>query len=290
VAPEAATRESLLLANQVEMMILPPVADIPKLEANNQVKVLLAPSNRTIFIAIDVARSGPMQNQKIRQAMNYAVDKDGIIKAVLFGAAEKMDAPMARVLFGYSQAGDYAYDVNKAKQLIQEAGVGSVSLKLIHPTGRYVQDAQAAQAIAGNLRDVGVNTELATSDWPTYLATINVPEDKGTAHMHLLGWAPGILDAFQQMVQFTSTSWPPKGLATSHFTHPRVEELLEQAIKDPSQDKRKELYAEAQKIVWDEAPWIFLWVQNFPIIHSAKVKNVTSLPTEKFYALYAEPA
>ncbi len=293
VVPEAATRESLLLANQVEMIILPPISDIPALQRNNNVKVLLAESNRTIFIAMDQTLPGgtPLKDKKVRQALNHAVDKEGIIKSVLFGAATPMDAPMSTALFGYAKQTPYAYDPNKAKQLLQEAGWNAgTTLKFLHPTGRYVQDAQAAQAVAGNLRDVGVNTELATSDWPTYIAQINVPEDKGTAHMHLLGWAPGILDAFQQMVQFTSTSWPPKGLSTSHFTHPRVEELLEQAIKDPSQDKRKELYTEAQKIVWDEAPWIFLWVQNFPIVHSAKVKNVTSLPTEKFYALYAEPA
>jgi peptide/nickel transport system substrate-binding protein len=290
VVPEAATRESLILAGQVEAMILPPVADIPKLQTNNQVKVLLAPSNRTIFIAIDVARPGAVQNQKVRQAMNYAVDKDGIIKAVLFGAAEKMDAPMANVLFGYSKAGDYAYDPNKAKQLLQESGAGSVSIKMLHPTGRYVQDAQAAQAVAGNLRDVGINVETATSDWPTYLATINVAADKGTADAHLLGWAPGFMDAYQAMVQFQKASHPPSGLATSHYTDPRVEELLGKAQTDPNQEARAKAYAEASKIVWDDAPWIFLWVQKFPIVHSVKVKNIGSLPNEKFAALYAEPA
>ena len=292
IVPEAATRESLLLANQVEMIILPPISDIPALQRNNNVKVLLAESNRTIFVAMDLTLPGgtPLADKRVRQALNYAVDKEGIIKSVLFGAATAMDAPMSPSLFGYTKVGTYAYDPNKARQLLAEAGQPSLSLKFIHPTGRYVQDAQAAQAIAGNLRDVGVTAELATSDWPTYLASVNVPEDKGTAHMHLLGWAPGFLDAFQQMVVFTKTSWPPKGLATAHFTHPRVEELLEQAARDPSQEKRQELYAEAQKIVWDEAPWIFLWVQNFPIVHSAKVKNISSLPVEKFYALYAEPA
>ncbi|MBA2449913.1 MAG: ABC transporter substrate-binding protein, partial [Chloroflexi bacterium] len=292
IVPEAATRESLLLANQVDMIILPPISDIPALQRNNNVKVLLAESNRTIFLAMDQTLPGgtPLADKRVRQALNYAVDKEGIIKSVLFGAATAMDAPMSPSLFGHAKQTPYAYDPNKAKQLLQEAGQPSLSLKFIHPTGRYVQDAQGAQAIAGNLRDVGVTTELATSDWPTYLASINVPEDKGTAHLHLLGWAPGFLDAFQQMVVFTKTSWPPKGLATAHWTHPRVEELLDQAAKDPSQDKRKELYAEAQMIVWDEAPWIFLWVQNFPIVHSAKVKNISSVPVEKFYAVYAEPA
>jgi ABC-type transport system substrate-binding protein len=292
IVPEHATRESLLLANQVDMIILPPTSDLPALQRNKDVNVLLAESNRTIFVAMDLTLPGgtPLASKEVRQALNYAVDKEGIIKSVLFGAAKAMDAPMAPSLFGYAKTGPYPYDPDRAKRLLQETGQTNLSLKFIYPSGRYVQDAQAAQAIMGNLRDVGISTEPATSDWPSYLAQINVAQDKGTAHMHLLGWAPGFLDAYQQMVQFTKTAWPPSGLATSHYTNPRVEELLDRAATEPDQDRRKELYGEAQQIVWDDAPWIFLWVQSFPIVHSAKVKNITSLLIEKFYALYAEPA
>ncbi len=292
VVPEAATRESLLLANQVDMIILPPVSDIPALQRNSNVKVLLAESNRTIFVAMDLTLPGgtPLADKRIRQALNYAVDKEGIIKSVLFGAAAPMDAPMASSLFGYTKVGPYPYDPNRAKQLLQEAGKPTMTLKFIYPTGRYVQDAQAAQAIAGNLRDIGVTAETATSDWPSYLAQINVASDKGTTNMHMLGWAPGYMDAYQQMVQFSKKTWPPAGLATSHYTNPRVEELLDQAASETNQDRRKELYVEAQKLIWDDAPWIFLWVQSFPIVYSAKVKGVGSLPNEKFAAVYAEPA
>ena len=84
----------------------------------------------------------------------------------------------------------------------------------MYPTGRSVQEtlfAQMAQAIAGNLHDVGVDTELIGADWATFLAAINVPEDKGTAHMHLFNWAPALLDASQQMTQFVRSQWPPAG-------------------------------------------------------------------------------
>jgi peptide/nickel transport system substrate-binding protein len=54
--------------------------------------------------------------------------------------------------------------------------------------------------------------------------------------------------------------------------------------------KRADLYAEAQRIVWDDAPWIFLWVPSLPIVHSARLKGIGSLPNEHFFAAYAEPA
>ncbi len=272
------------------MIILPPVSDIPKLQQNSQVKVLLAPSNRTIFVAIDVTRPGPTQDAKFRQALNYAVDKEGIIKSVLFGAADPMNAPMSSMLFGYCKAGAYPYDPNKAKQLLQEGGYSNVALKMGYPTGRYVQDAQAAQAIAGNLRDVGINVDPQTSDWPSYLAQINVPPDKSTFDIHMLGWAPGFLDAFQAMVQFKKSAWPPAGLATSHYSNPQVEDLLSKADQNQNEQERAQQYCEASKLIWNDAPWIFLWVQKFPIVHSVKVKNIGSLAIEKFSAIYAEPA
>ena len=123
--------------------------------------------------------------------------------------------------------------------------------------------AQLAQALAGNLRDVGVDTELVGSDWPSFLASISVPEDKGTAHMHLFNWAPALLDASQQMTQFVRSQWPPQGLATSHYWNPKVELLVGQAARERDDQKRLDQYAEAQRIVWDDAPWIFLWVAEF---------------------------
>lgn len=290
IVPEAATRESLLLAGQAEIIILPPMSDISKLQANNQVKVLLAPGDRTIFMAINNSRPGPFKDPKFRQALNYAVDKAGIIKSVLFGAAEEMDAPMAPSLFGYCKAGSYAYDPNKAKQMLQAGGWSGTPIKMVYPTGRYLQDAAASQAIAGNLRDVGLNVDASTMDWPSYLATINVAPDKATTDMHMLGWAPGYLDGAQQMVQFEKRDWPPAGLATSYYNNPDTEALLLKAEQNTNEQERAQQYCQANKMIWSDAPWIFLWVQKFPIVYSAKVKGVGSKPIEEWSAIYAEPA
>jgi peptide/nickel transport system substrate-binding protein len=290
IVPEAATRESLLLAGQVDLIILPPVADIPALQHNSAVKVLLAPSDRTIFIAVNTTR--PMLNdRRVRQALNYAVDKSAIIKNVLFGAADEMDAPMAPSLFGYCKVGAYPHDLAKAKQLLSEAGVqAGTQIQLIHPTGRYVQDKEATEAVAGFLREAGLQVSLQTMDWPSYISTITAPVDKNNTQLHFLGWAPAFLDASQQMLQFLSSYAPPKGLETSFYKDPAVDKLIEGADRELNADKRKDLYCEASKKVWGDAPWIFLWVQRFPIVYSAKVANISSLPNEKFYALHARPA
>jgi ABC-type transport system substrate-binding protein len=295
IVPEIATRESLLLANQVEAIVNPPLSDLPALQNNQSLKVLLAPTCRSMFVAMDLTLPGgtPLSIKKVRQALNYAVDRDGIIRNVLFGAATPMDAPMAPSLVGYSRTGPYGFDPNRARQLLLEGGTPRLQLRFMYPTGRSMPEAtaaQVAQALAGNLHEVGVDTDLVGSDWASFLAAVSVPEDKGTAHMHLFSWAPAILDASQQMTQFVRSQWPPQGLATSHYTSPRVEQLVEQATEERDDQKRTDAYAEAQRVVWDDAPWIFLWVPSIPIVHSARLKGIGSLPNEKFSAVYAEPA
>jgi peptide/nickel transport system substrate-binding protein len=294
IVPEVATRESLLLANQVEVIIDPTLADLPALQKNAALKVVQTPTARSTFIAMDLTLPGgtPLAIKKVRQALNYAVDRDGIIRNVLFGAATPLDAPMASSLVGYSRVGGYGYDVNRARQLLLEGGTPQLQLRLLHPTGRSMQEtlaAQLAQAVAGNLRDVGVDVDLIGADWASFLAAINVADDKGTAHMHLFNWAPALLDASQQMTQFVRGQWPPAGLATSHYWNPKVELLVSEALREADDQRRQDEYAEAQRIVWDDAPWIFLWSPSFLMVHSARVQGLTAAPTEKFSAAYAEP-
>ncbi len=291
VVPEATTRESLLLAGQVDLIILPPTSDLPALKANPRVKVLFGPSDRTIFIAINTTKK-VLDNKLVREALNYAVDKQAIIKGVLFGAAEPMDAPMAPSLFGYKKIGAYPYDPEKAKALLKQANVdpSQITLHMISPTGRYVQDFPAAQAIANYIRDIGFKVDVRTMDWPTYVGTITKPPAENTTELHLLGWAPAFLDASQQMQQFDCTQHPPAGLATSFYCDPAAQKLITEAAHEVNVQKRAELYAQASQIIWNDAPWIFLWVQRFPMAYSAKVTGISGLPNEKFYALYAHPA
>lgn len=293
IVPEAASREALVRAGQADVILLPPVSDIPAMQGDHSLKVILAPGDRTIFLAFNTQDPAQqlIQQKEVRQALNYAVNKDQIIKSILFGAAAPMDAPMAPTLFGYCKVGPYAYDPQKAKQMLAAAGATNLSIKFISPTGRYIQDFQAAQAIANDLSAVGVKVQgPSTMDWPTYLGTVNVPPAKASVDLHLLGWAPGYLDASQAMVQFQSSQWPPAGLATSYYQNPEVDSLLAKASAETDQSARQADYCNASKQIWADAPWIFLWVQKFPIITSAKVTGVQSIPNESFYTVYASPA
>ncbi|MGH3327553.1 MAG: ABC transporter substrate-binding protein [Streptomycetales bacterium] len=288
IVPEAATRESLLRAGQADMIVLPPVPDLKALQQSPDTNVLLAPSDRTIFMAFKTPQA-PLDDRSVRQAINYAVNKDSLVKNILFGAAEPMDAPVASMVEGYCPVGSYDYDPEKAKQMLADAGVKKLSLTIGTPTGRYLQDKQAADAVAGNLRDVGLDVQLRTMDWASYLGAINVAPQDQKFDTHVLGWAPAFPDASQQMLQFRTDQGSPEGLATSHYSNKKVDALVAQADQELDEQKRRELYCQAEKIIWNDAPWIFLWVQKFPIAYSSDVTGISYVPNEKFDAVYARP-
>ncbi len=92
------------------------------------------------------------------------------------------------------------------------------------------------------------------------------------------------------MTIFDGTEVPKKGLNTSYYNNPQVNALLQKAATETNRQARAQEYCQAEKIVWNDAPWIFLWVQRFPIVYSAKVKGVSYVPNESFNTVYAQPA
>jgi peptide/nickel transport system substrate-binding protein len=287
IIPEANSREAGLRSGQLQMIMNPPVTDLVSLKATPGLATLKAPSDRSIFVAFNTSKA-PFDNPKVRAAFNYAVNKTAIIKSVLFGTTTLMDSPLAAALSGYCKVGDYAYDPAKAKQLLAEAGASHLSITFGAPTGRYLQDQQAAQAIATNLRDVGVTVKVSTMDWPSYQATMQDP--KGPFDMHMLGWAPGALDAPTQLQMFQKKSWPPVGLATAFYSNPKVETLISDGAKELDATKRNDGYCQAQKLIWADAPWMFLWSQTLSLAYHSDIAGISYTPNEKFDTVYAKPA
>jgi peptide/nickel transport system substrate-binding protein len=294
VVPEAASREALIKSGGADIMALPPANDLPALKADPSLRVIMGPSDRTIQVVINTVDTMQplLQKPEVRQALNYAIDKSAIIRNVMFGSAVPLDAPMSQSLFGYCSTGSYAYNPTKAKQMLQGAGASGMSVKLVSPTGRYVQDIQVAQAVAGYLRDVGLKVDgPATADWPTYVATYaNVPPAASKTDLHLLGWAPAYLDAQQQFEQFYSARVPPAGLESSYYKNPQVDALIAKANSGSSPSQRQTDYCNAAKMVWSDAPWIFLYNQRYPFVTTSKVAGVVGLPNEKFVTTWTSPA
>ena len=292
IVPDAARREAMVRSGEAQVSLLPPISDLPSLLDDENVKVSLARGDRSVFFAIDTVdeRQSPLRNAEVRRALNHAVNRDAIVRSTLFGAADPATSAMAPSVFGYCAQPPYDYDPELARSMLAKANVSGLTIKLIAPTGRYIQDFQAAQNVAGALRAVGVDVQgPETMDWPTYVRTILVPPARASVDAHMLGFAPAVLDGSQAMMMFDPGQMPPVGLATSYYDNPTVTALLTKAQLEVDRDVRAQEYCEVQRRVWDDAPWIFLWFEKFPIVHSSRVTGVESIPNESFYTVYARP-
>lgn len=283
IIPEGNAREAALMSGQAQMIMSPPVTDLDALRANPEIEVITAPSHRTIYVAMNTKRA-PFDNKLVRQAFNYAVDKEAIAKAILFDTVNLSKSPWSSVIANSCEVGSYEYDPDRARELLAEAGVSDLKITFGFPTGRYLQDKQFAEAIAANLRDVGVDVDMVTADWPTYQS--NTMLEDGPYDMHILGWGGTALTAVGAS-EVLRTGAPLNG---AFYSNPEADALLKEADSELDADRRADLYCEVQKLFWDDAPWIFLWSQTLILAHASDVTGVDYNPEEQFRTWFAHPA
>lgn len=289
IIPETATRIAMLRAGQLDLAYSPTPADVPSLEADPNITVARPLSTRMMFMGMNTQK-GPTQDKLVRQAFNYAVDKEAITDKILFKVAKPLDGPLPPSIFGYTRMEkQYTYDPEKAKALLKQANFPKDTVvKMITPNGRYMYDKQIAEAIQAYLQDIGVKAELRTYDWPTYMGITSKPLDQSEVELFLMGWGFPYYDADPYLlVYFSSFVHPPRGLNTTFYLNPKYDQAVGAArqIMDPA--KRQALYKQAGTMLWDDAAAIWLYVEPFAIAYHSKYKNLDIRPNERIYPTYA---
>jgi ABC-type transport system substrate-binding protein len=292
VMPDAAGREAAVRSGQVDLVTNPPAPDFDSIRADPNLHLEL-PYGRTVYMGINVqSKIQPLLgNPLVRQALNYAVDRAAITKNILFGAGTQSEAQIWPGQFGYCKVGPYPYDPVKAKQLLQQAGASGMKVSMVSPTGRYVQDIQAAQAIADYLRAVGITVDgPTTADSATYQAQVFVPPSESTVQLFIWSYVPDYPDAGQVVshILITSSIPPKNGTNLTGYSNPRVDQLNDQAARETSESAAAADYCEEQKLIFADAPHIFLWDQAIPVVYSSKLKGVVFAPNGTVNTIDAE--
>ncbi|MGC9115318.1 MAG: ABC transporter substrate-binding protein [Fervidicoccaceae archaeon] len=281
VVPDANTREAMLLSGDLDLIIQPPASDVATLSSRSDVKVVSIISTREMYVGINT-QYGPLSDTRVRQALNYAIDKDSLIKYVLFGLGKPEDSILPPFVLGHMTVGPYQYDPQKAKQLLAQAGYpNGFPVTLITPNGRYLFDTQVAETIAQYLRDIGLQVNVRTYDWPTYVATILAPLNRTELQLFLLGWSPSVPDPYFYTYQlFHSSQFTPNGFNNFFYNNSEADRLLELGATTTDPQLRAQIYQNLTKIVWNDAPMIFLYYQAFVVAYRSTLSNVVLFPYE----------
>lgn len=253
--PEATTRVAGLQTQELDVIVNIPPHLSRLMDWKGRSAVAKVPSSRVIFMGLDTTREGPVANKKVRQAIAFAIDLDMIIKKVLDGNAIKQGVPFTKYHFGYdANIKPNSYDPEKAKKLLAEAGYAKgFDLTLNSPNGRYLNDKEVAEAVAGYLRKVGINASVKINEWGTHMTMLY--DHKG-GPAHILGWGGATFDADGTLFPLLRTEQ-----VLSHYNNPKLDAIIDEARGIMDKKKRQKLYSKASQIFKEEVPWGFCYQQ-----------------------------
>jgi peptide/nickel transport system substrate-binding protein len=245
---------------ELNLMTLP-VSEAERVRGLPGAVVASVPSPSMSFLALNMERPY-LQSKELRQAMIYAIDRQGILEQVYQGEGEVVNSP----IFGPEWMGTpeglnpYEYDPDKAKELLTSSGYdpGQVIQFMTIPGNSKEGDATVA-IIQEQLRQVGFNIEILQVDVAESGRRFVQETDYD---MNFGGGGVFRADPSVSGTYFLTRTFSPNGGNYSHYSNPQIDELYAQgqAVKEP--EERKKIYTEIAKILNDELPWIYLWSPN----------------------------
>lgn len=253
IIPESASRVAALLAGEVDLINELPVHSMARVDNNPDTKVLKTLGTRSFFILLNNTQP-PFDDVRVRKAANHAVDRKTIIDRILNGLAVPINGILSPQSFGYNpDLPAYDHDPEKARQLLAEAG---------HPDGvDVVLDSETefkdlAEAIAASMTSSGFRVKVQLWERNALRANWD-PKKPKEREMYFSSWGSGALDPagiFMPVLRSDARG------NRSGYSNADVDGLLDGANAEADQDIRSQMYQDAQVIVNDEAPLVFLWL------------------------------
>ncbi|HWH77316.1 MAG TPA: ABC transporter substrate-binding protein [Candidatus Binatus sp.] len=270
---EDAARIAALEAGQVDVISNIPPHEVARLKNNPRLRVQAVQGLRPIFLVLSPAYK-PLDNVKVRQAITHAIDRERIIKFVLEGTAYPLSGLLSPQVFGYEpSAKAYAYDPEKAKQLLSDAGFASgFEIDYFSPTGRYPKDREVAQVIVEQLSRVGIKANLKTPEW----AIFNTDYKNGKYPIYLTGRG-SLTDADALFQQYFRTGTTRRVLG---YSNPKLDDILDAEQRTFDLKKREKLLWDAHRMILEDAPAVPLWNAMDIYAHRAELQW-TAPPDEK---------
>lgn len=278
VIPDDATRILKLQSGELQGAEFIPYARVAELKADANLNMELFPSTRVEYVTLNVrpqldGKDNPLSNEKVRQALNYAINKDAIIQIVTHGVGSQMTSFMSKATpLHTGDAPLYPVDPAKAKQLLADAGF---------PNGFEL----SLLTLAGNQDEVGIATSLQQM-WGAIGVKLNIQQvdnatrtdqyRKGTFQMRLAAWTDDIADPNEIASYFAYS--PTIDALHSSWKNADADKLFEASQSEIDPAKRAEQYAQIQKIFNETGPTLPLYETPYPVGLAKTVNGFNQIP------------
>lgn len=270
--PDATT---MMASFQVgDLDIIPLTGDqVTMVENNPEYKVISEPMNAVQIMSLNTTNP-ILANDKVRQAIAMAINKNEVIDASMFGYGDKIGSHLPPTSPDYFDTNSVIeYNPDKAKELLKEAGYeNGFEVRLSLPKN-YQLHVDAGQVIANQLSKIGINAKVELIEWGTWLSDVYGAKN---FDMTVVGHT-GRLDSYAFLSRYKSTSNDYISLTTGE-----VDELLERALQERDGDKRKEIYKDIQVILAEKLPAIYLQTPRTMLALQKNVDGMQFFPID-FY-------
>lgn len=284
--PEASSRAAGLKTGEFDLAIAIPAIDAIEIEGLDDVSIYSGDVSRVFQLTLSSLpeHETPIQNKLVRQALNYAIDKQTIIDALYYGKAKLLNGQVVLP----SQPGydpdmrDYPYDPEKAKELLAEAGYADgFEIEFRCPANRYPQGQETCEAISGMLSKVGITTSITLLESGEFIRQLISRE---YAPMGILGL--GIPDDPSFGLAVYRSDW-----RYSYYQNPELDKLIDASASLTDPDARAKAIRDASQLIFDEAVIVFLFGSREFYGHSNRLKNFATNTAQRyfFYDVVLEP-
>lgn len=286
IVPEEAVRLLEMEKGNLDLIqnAFPPDA-LPRLQANPRLKIAQAPGSTYSYLGFNL-KDPILRDRRVREAIALSMNREEITEHIFKKLAHPATGllPPSHWAYSPSETG-YRYDPERARRLLDEAGHPdpegpSPRFKLTHKTSQNELARRVAEVIQRQLSLVGIDVEIRSYEWGTFYADIK----SGNFQLFTLSWV-GIRDPDIYYNVFHSGSIPPNGSNRGFYQNTEIDRRVEAARETLDPEKRKALYAEVQKIISEDLPYVSLWHTDNVAVMKKEVEGYTLYPDGDFYSL-----
>jgi len=276
---EDGSRVAMLQTGEADFIYPVPSMQIENLKNDKNVKILENESIIVRYISMNVNKK-PFDDVRVRQALNYAIDKNAFSQVVYSGHTSPLNSVIAPNTQFYVEQKSYDYNIEKAKQLLTEAGYANGFTTKIWSNNSSVSS-KADEFIQQQLAKIGVTVEVVPMEAATLSEKLyNAPAGSGgEVELYYGGWSPSTGDADWGIRPLLATeSAPPASYNTAYYSNPEVDQLIQDGIHTSDPAVRAEAYKKMQEILWNDAPWVFLSVDANMAAAGSNITGINLLP------------
>jgi peptide/nickel transport system substrate-binding protein len=276
--PEAAARVLALEAGDVDVITRVPSADIARLEKTPGIRVTKIPGVGMQQFRFNVTKK-PFDDTRVRQAISYAINRRAIVDSLVKSFAVPSTSALTPIMRGYVNLGEIPYDPDKARALLKAAGYPGGFKTRIATTPRYPMGVELAEAVAADLKKVGIEAAIDVIEWGTMVTYwAGLPPEKNPQEIFIMGAGASTADTdwgLRPIFQSARTNENNYG----YYSNAEFDRVIQAAMRETNAEKRQALYRRAQEIVYLEDPGaVWLFDTLYVVASRAAVEGVTPSP------------